>query len=768
MGIKSALRLPACLLVCLAALAGTAPRVCAQLPDLLAAAKKADAPIDIHADRYDFEGATGLATGVGHVRVNYQDISLSCDELKFNNASKQIAAKGHVILVRGTMVWNCDEVSGNLGTRQFDIGRYEAKSDLIYFSGKSGKYVDKDQAALDGSVFTSCDYTAEPHYTLSATRITYQPNGEFTARNVVFRVGSLPVFYMPVLWGSTTTRGGITEIRPGYSGKYGAFLLMAKSFQLSKEVTTKFRLDLRSKNGVAVGNETTIKTDKTRTDILLYGMHDSNAPDTGDGWNRRFDVVQDRYRARVYQRVDFMDSLAYRLNLDKLSDIDMLENWYKKEYRNDPQPKSFTDVTWDQDRFSLSLSARPRLNDFYSEVEELPSLKLTLPRQNLGETGAYYQGETSIADKKMKWREFDKPRTDLDPTLTDNADYEATRVDSLHMFYYPLQLGGFEFVPRAGGRATWYSNSSKRDITVQDLNDMAAVDDPDNTKSLLAINSYDDDGGSVLRLAAEAGFEVSTKYYRTWSDYRSTKWDIDGLRHVVQPYLNYTYAPPPTEDRENLYFFDEVDRLIEQNFVRLGLRQRWETRRSNRIYTLASMENYADFHFVKEEGFKNLGNFGTRFNYDPTDKLRFWGNVLADMGEPDLNRFQIGTGFGNKKVLRTDVSYLYRNNYDARTVYSMGSSLTDIAGDSVFSRHFDRCHYIVVGFTFPINAKMDGLVRYEFDIVNTRLARQVYEIQRDLHCWKGAFRIEEEDGDLSFILALYLKADDGVGINAGI
>ncbi|MFA4945307.1 MAG: LPS assembly protein LptD [Lentisphaeria bacterium] len=752
--------------VLLGLLAAAPGRAAAEPP---AAAAAASSPLDIQAQKYEYDVNTGVATGQGRVRFNYADIQVTCDDLRVDTRTKEIAARGNVLLTRGNLTWHADELSGNLDTRQFTIGASRAHAGIIYMKAGQVQYVDKERAILRNAILTTCDHTENPHYCFTAGAVTRYPDGSFVARNIVWKIGAVPVFWLPVIWGGPDDArgggGGVVEIKPGYSSKHGAFLLLARSFRLSKNVITTFRLDLRSKNGIAIGNETKIRAGRSQTDLLVYGMVDNDAPKTDDGWNRRFAVEQDRYRLRLYHHTPIRDDLNLRLQLDKLSDIDMLENWYSKEYRNDPQPTTFADLTWDHDRFSLSLHARGRVNDFYTETEELPSLKLTVPRQELlPGTGLYYQGESSVASLRLKWREFDLPP----PPLTElHEDYDSLRLDTLHMFYLPLRLGDWQFLPRAGGRLTWYSRTSRRAITPADLDRLLAAQDPD-ALGYLSATGYDADGGSALRLAGEFGFELSTKFFRTWQEFRRPAWDIDGLRHVVQPYLNYTYAPEPSEERDHLYFFDEIDRLVEQNFVRLGLKQRWQTRRSNRIYTLATLENFADFHFHQEEGFDQAGYFGNLLTITPNDRLAFRGGLVVDMGDGSINRGRVGLDFGDPQVLRTELSYLYRANYAARTVHSMGSTLTDIGGDYLWSRYYEKNHFLTLDFAFPINAKTGGHVRYEYDIEGGRLARQLYELRRDLHCWMGTFGVEEEDGKLAFILAFYLKAYDGLGIETNL
>ena len=763
-------------------------------------------PLDIKADHYDFKPETGDASGQGNVQITYQDITLTADnlagnikaktvttrgnvilkrqdlamtadELSVNFETREIAARGNIVLTRGDFSWRGQEVSGNVGTKEFKFGEYRAVAGVMYMKGTLGQQFSDGHVEMRGVQLSTCEYFDHPHYSLRTNRMLHFPNGDFRAYNVIYMVGGVPLFYFPVVFGNTEKdKGGSVELRPGYSGNWGAYLLTARKWQINDQLDTKLRLDLRSKSGVAVGNETNFRTATSQTSAMVYGMYDMDPPETTPGYDRRFATEDTRYRAKVYHRQSFDEDkdVNLRLRIDKLSDIDMLENWFKKEYRTDPQPRTFGNVTWDTERFSLGLNLRARVNDFFTEAEELPKLSLVMPRQTLGDTGFLYQSQSSVGQMEMKFRKFDQPRYDtLGAVLADPADYKALRMDTLHMFYRPLQLGdNLQLLPRAGFRLTYYDTTSKNPVTVADLNDIRTVDDPDTPNdpqtNIKIKNNYDDAGGSVLRLAGETGFELSSKFYQTDNSYKNARWDIDGLRHVLQPYVNYTYTPEPSEDRDNLYFFDEIDRLIEQNFVRVGLRQRWQTRRSNQIYTFAAIENYADFHFVKEEGFDNLGNFGTKFFIEPRENLRFWGNMLVDMGEPDLNRGELGVGFGDPKVARWDFSYLYRNAYDSRTVYSMGSSLTDVAGDSVFAQNFDRNHYITGEVNFPIDKKTAGRIRYEFDIEAGRMARQLYEITRDLHCWMGSLRVESEEDSWGLMLALYLKAFPSFGVNSSL
>ena len=60
----------------------------------------------------------------------------------------------------------------------------------------------------------------------------------------------------------------------------------------------------------------------------------------------------------------------------------------------------------------------------------------------------------------------------------------------------------------------------------------------------------------------------------------------------MRPFINYTYIPKPTEDRDHLYYFDDIDRIDEQNFMRFGVENRLQTRSGNGVRNILAMENY--------------------------------------------------------------------------------------------------------------------------------------------------------------------------------
>lgn len=719
------------------------------------------------ADQYEYTPATGWAVGEGHVEITYGDLVLTADKVRVNPQTKDVEAQGNVVLTDGTTSWSGPEIRGNFGTNAFSFGVCRIVSGSWFARGHDGKRYPDGRVTLEKGVLTTCDLE-KPHYRVESKKVIYYPNGKFRAQNAIVKLGEVPVFYWPIIMGDTSGATGDIELRPGYSSDWGAFLVIGRGWRLGKAGDTRFHVDITSKRGVGIGNETSYRTERTETELNLYGIDDQDTPETQPGYNGRFETEDLRYRANIYHRFDLNEATSLRLNVDKLSDIDMLEDWFEEEYDANPQPATYAHFSYERENLALAVQARPRVNDFYSVVESLPEVTLDAPRQTLRKAGFFYESHTSAGHYEMKWRDFDLGRVGLN----DPEDYEAWRVDTTHFLYRPFRLANaVQVIPRAGIRLTHYTDSSDASISGRRLMDMIEVDDPDNPFSTVNVTNYDDNGGGLTRLAAEAGVEVTSKLYRVWPDFRNGRFNIDGLRHVLNPYLNYTFIPDPTEDRENIYFFDAADRLLEQNFVRVGVNQRLQTRRKGQIYTLARMQTYADFHFsTKGDGDHDApGNLGNRIEFSPKETLSFWNTVVADMGSSEITRAELGCRLGRPETLEATLSYVMRADYYSRPAYSMGSSLLDFAGDqSLIDRHYEETRSVVGQLRFAITEKMTGRIRLEYDLDEMELVQQLYEITRDLHCWMGSLQFQEEDGDFEVLLVFYLKALPNVRLGAGI
>src|SRR5205085_6785109 len=139
-------------------------------------------------------------------------------------------------------------------------------------------------------------------------------------------------------------------------------------------------------------------------------------------------------------------------------------------------------------------------------------------------------------------------------------DFSAFRIDSFHQLTYPNTYFGFlAIVPRVGFRETYYSRS-------EDLTNSAFVPNPEplaefplpNPSTDLTLGPPLHYGGQVFRSIFNAGIEGSFKISRAWDDVQNRTLGLDGLRHIVQPFANFSYVSSPNVDPATILQFDRI------------------------------------------------------------------------------------------------------------------------------------------------------------------------------------------------------------------
>lgn len=748
---------------------------------LLGGAAPTPGELRLDADEVAHETASRLTIARGAVEVHYGDMVLKCDEARVDQTTADFTAHGNVVITMGDgTTWRSPALKGNFARKEIAFGPYRLDGAVWHAGGQGGHTAGDGSRVLENAWLSTCD-CEHPHYSIGARKIVYhEQDRTFTAHHAVIRLFGMPVFYLPYLHGSTDNTTGVV-IKPGYSGKRGAYLRLGRVWQHGEHGDSQLFTDLMSKRGIALGESTRYNNGTREIATDLYGLHDRDTAETEPGWDRRFKSRDDRYRLHLYWREQLAGNWTLRLNYDRLSDISMLEDWFRRDYRHWHQPKSFLDLEYAGRWFNFEVDLRPRVNDFYSVGERLPEARFEIPQLRLDDDlPLSYSSQTTAGYYSMKWRDHDRPRRDFidplhyDPQLHgDPADYQSFRADTLHTFKMPLDLGdAITLTPRASFRATAYSRTSKRKVSEEELADAIDADNPDRPRIASPVVNYDRDGGSRTRFAAEFGMEARTKLISDWTQDLQCRWlGINAVRHVIEPYANYTFAPEPTVDRDHLYFFDETDRLTRQNFLRLGVDQRWQTiGENNSARTFLSWENYLDLHCDRgDETGKYPGDWGSRLTFLPRSDLSFRLAAVYDAGAGDLQRGEAAVRLGAPESWNLTARYIYRNDHLSRSAYSMGSTLADFSGESSYvKKHFETADTFSGTLNIPINSVTSLEINAEYDFENCRFAEHSYYLTRQMHCWTLVAGVGWDYGDFAAMIMLRLTAFPKVKLDLNI
>ena len=711
-------------------------------------------------------------------RARFTLLRYVVDDLGEQRAEVEITVESSTI--------RAERAAGNLLTGVLQFSNFAMKSGLFYCVGEQADRMFDGTVKVHKARFTTCEYIQDDHdhYAIAAYDATIEPRAtnnslfhydnqlgdhSILMKNNFLQIYGVPVFWLPVLYkpSDLSSFGGKVEF--GSTSEWGWFIRSAKHFKLTDEPywNMNLMLDWYEERGIGYGLSSDLLTPESATEFSFYGIYDRNRyaywdRDLKPGAphymlnNSRLEIPYYRYEVRTNNLTHITDRLDFRMQIDLISDFEYLRDFYEERFRSEYEPPTYASLEYQHDRFTASAFMTLRINDFYSTVDRLPELRVDVQRQELF-ANLYYQGEMSLTPLFMRWRRFDRDIPGDDAWHIRN--YGTLRFDSLHMLYYPIKLWDVNIIPRTGIRLTAYSSSSEREIGTAELAKMFVADEVEGLPWGTRVTNYDSKGGSKFRVIGELGVEVNTKFYHAWQDVKNAYWGLDGLRHVVIPYVNYTYIPRPTVNADNLYYFDEVDRITEQHFIRFGLTNRLQTRRNGEIHEWMSLEHYWDYFIHRSEGFNSFGDFGTIFKFRPFSGLTISAELLLDIGRngdhdytvrrggEDVGRPGINSGVINRLTTRIDyrfapewriyASYTYSDAYLQRSAYSMGTQFSTMTATSMMFTPTTRSQTISGGFEFPllIDKDLHGYTRCSYDIDRNLVTNACVGVTKRFHCW---------------------------------
>ena len=563
---------------------------------------------------------------------------------------------------------------------------------------------------------------------------------------------------------------------------WGYFFSASKKFVFSQYPLSKVRVraDWYTLRGIGYGASGSFVTERSRTDFFAYGLYDIRPYESEDYDLYRLKVPHARFDLRVSNLTHITPRLDFRGVAEYSSDPYFVRDFFDDRFTADPEPATFAALEQQFDHLTAAFYLRVRFNDAYTTVEKIPEVLLLGQRQQIFDTPVYYQGDLSAGYYQMKWIDFDKKLTGRQGSQL--RDYDSFRLDTTHFFYLPWKTPYFIFTPRAGFKMTAYSQTSEGKVREDDLIRMFDAASPTN-RYAVDFNNYDDKGGSKIRWAGELGAELSTKIHNTWANLRSPLMGLDGLRHIMRPYANYTFINTPSVGKNHIYYFDEIDRLEKQSFFRFGLENRLQTREGNRIRNWLRLENFIDVHTFKKDDLNPVGEFCTLLAVEPIKGLTLSTEIMIDAGGnneklPDhyrhgrnvgrpgidlkwLNRWNVSVRYEPVEDIVFTFAYDYIRPYNGRNPYSMGSTLTLLESTRWFNKSwYKHEETLSLGVQLPITPDRRTFLGLAmgYDFLEGHVSSYRILLRRLFHCVEVsaalAFEYEDSDWETSFSMGL--------------
>jgi LPS-assembly protein len=534
--------------------------------------------------------------------------------------------------------------------------------------------------------------------------------------NVTFYVRNVPIFWWPYMYQSLDDSFSYM-VSPAYLSSWGPSILGRVTMPITDDIKATFRLDYRSRRGLAFGFEPDIRFGANKQSwarIRTYFLKDEN-PDINRTSVARPDISEGRYRVSLQSRTKFTEDIIGIANITKLSDEFVLQDFFQSEFQLNPQPDNIVAVTKTNPNYTLTAIGRFQANNFFETTERLPEIAFDVKRMPIFGSPIFYEGETSLAELHRNF-----------PSGSTNDDYSALRLDSFHQFTYPNTFFGWlSVVPRVGFRATYYDQTRDLSKTIFTPDPSPLIPDflvPDDTRLFK--------GGNKLRTVFNGGVESSFKITRTWEGAQSSLLGLDGLKHVIQPFTNFSWVSSSMSDPAEILQFDRyrgstqlrpidfpqfttIDSIDNWTIWRLGVRNRLLTRRDDSTVSWIDIETYMDVNFDNPFDETQYSNLFNRLTFTPVPWMSFGISSQVPVFEKGFT--EINTNVSVQPIANLQLSFAHRYLNNAP--------------------FFDNSSLYVFGGYYRIDDNWGIGFSEQYEGTTGVLEQQRYSIYRDLTSW---------------------------------
>ena len=193
----------------------------------IAGAQEAARPVEVNGDQVEYFPKEKKVVGKGNISIDYEDTRLTCDRIIVYTETKDIDAEGNVVLKGPTSEVRGQRIKYNFNSKKGEILEPRIKSGEWYGGGDKGELNPDGSVRIGEGYITSCD-RERPHYKISSKNIVIYPDNKVVAKNVFFKVGNVPIAYLPRYDYSLDADWPTINVIPGKKKKWGVYRIAWK------------------------------------------------------------------------------------------------------------------------------------------------------------------------------------------------------------------------------------------------------------------------------------------------------------------------------------------------------------------------------------------------------------------------------------------------------------------------------------------------------------------------------------------------------------
>jgi len=667
----------------------------------------------------EYNSTDAIWYGRHGVKVTYRGMVLEANQVAMSEATGDVIADGNVRFQGEKQYFVGEHVEYNFRTGEMKTENFRIGTPPFFGQGLELKGNVNEQTYTLSNAFFTTDDVDEPDFRIRAKEFKVVMGKHLSAKGATVYLGKTPAMYAPFYKRDLTRHRTFWRFVPGYRSRYGAYLLSSYNFPITTNLSGAVNLDLYQKRGVGVGPD--LRWEETPIGEGEFRGYYIKDQDAGVDPFTNKEIDSERHRISFSDRVTLRTNLTAKIVVREMSDPFVTRDFFETEYRENSQPRSFLEVNQAWRNWSLDLMAQPQVNSFFQTIERLPDVKVNGLRQQIAETPLYYESESSLAYLRFRAGEDNLP------------EYAAMRADTFHQILWPqTYFGWLNIVPRVGGRFTQYGETDG-DVTFDDHS----------------------------RFIFNTGAEISLKASRVWQGAESKFLDVKGIRHIIEPSMNYVFVPEPNYRPNELPQFDyaipslrllsiefpdfnAIDAIDTQNVIRFGLRNKVQTKRENTVQNLLNWAVMTDWRLNPQPGQSTFSDVFSDLDFWPRSWLMFNSQTRYDVANERWNASYSTVTITPNDTWSVRLGHMY------------------FRGGPEFGPDSDN-NTILSSIYYKFNENWAARMSHHFEARDGVLEEQYYTIYRDFRSWTGAltFRLRENRNgpdDFAVAFTFNLKA----------
>jgi LPS-assembly protein len=658
----------------------------------------------------EFDFQTGQGRGTNGVLVRYGSAFLTADQVSVNQQSGEVFADGNVHIQSEEQIWAGEHIRYNFRTKMIEAEQFRTGRAPVFAEGEGlhGDYTNRVLIATNGMITT--DDVSEPAFKVRAKYLKIIPGDKVEAHDATLYVGGVPVFYFPYYSRNIGPHANNFNFIPGYRSSWGPYLLGNYNFFMGDALDGTAHVDYRGRRGAGLGPDLNYHLGRWGDGTLrYYYMYDQDPGTDGGDPN----INKNRQRVNFSYQSNPATNLSVKALVQYQTDTNIVREFFEGEYRRDVQPATYFDVNRFWQNFSVDTYVQPQVNNFLDTIERLPEVQLNGQRQQLWETPVYYESVTSAGYYRHAYGKTNG--------VYDGLDYEAPRMDTYQKLLLPNTFFDWlNVTPRVGGRYTYYGATSGPGATTDD----------------------------VSRWVFDTGAEVSAKASRLWPEAQNDFFHVDGLRHIIEPSVNYAYIPNPNVYGTNLVpqfdyqlpslrllpitmpDYNSIDSIQSENVFRFGLRNKFQTKREGQVVNLVDWNVYSDWYLNPNT---NQTTFSDLYS-DLTFKPRSWLTIES------LTRYEI-----LDSLLRMSLTAVTLHPADTWS-WTLGQYYLRDDLSSSPTALGEGNNLFISTLLLRLNENWGLRASQRFEARTGTMQDQAYTVYRDMRSWTAALSVRLRNG----------------------